>query len=142
MAARKASAVGAGTAGVFPGRSPRARSPRRWRLAARQSAPSHHPFICKVFEVGEDAGALFIVMEYVRGETLFARLRAGRMSLAEALRIAGEMTEALEEAHAAGGAGRVPARSDQKNCHIEKWQGARKSCHRASLETLPGSRAA
>lgn len=74
----------------------------RLRREALAAAALDHPFICKVFEVGEDAGALFIVMEYVRGETLFARLRAARMSLAEALRIAGEMAEALEEAHAAG----------------------------------------
>jgi tetratricopeptide (TPR) repeat protein len=74
----------------------------RLRREAMAAAALDHPFICKVFEVGEDDGTLFIVMEYVRGETLDARLRAGRMSLAEALRIAGEMAEALEEAHAAG----------------------------------------
>jgi serine/threonine protein kinase len=38
-------------------------------------------------------------MEFVDGETLHQRLRSGTMSLAEGLRIAGEVAEALEEAH-------------------------------------------
>ena len=71
----------------------------RLRREARAAAALDHPFICKVFEVGEDGDALFCVMEYVRGDTLFERLRAGRMGLPEALRIAGEIAEAVEEAH-------------------------------------------
>lgn len=73
----------------------------RLRREALAAAALDHPFICKVFEAGEDAGTLFIAMEYVRGETLFARMAAGRLPLAEALRIAGEIAEAIEEAHAA-----------------------------------------
>lgn len=72
----------------------------RLRREALAAAALDHPFICKIFEVGEDNGALFVVMEYVRGETLYARLRAGHMPLSEALRIAGEIAEAIEEAHA------------------------------------------
>jgi serine/threonine-protein kinase len=73
----------------------------RLRREALAAAALDHPFICKVFEVGEDAGALFIVMEYVRGETLFARMRRGPLPLGEALRITGEIAEAIEEAHSA-----------------------------------------
>ena len=40
-------------------------------------------------------------MEFVRGETLFARMRDGRIPTSEALRIAGEMADAIAEAHAA-----------------------------------------
>ena len=72
----------------------------RLRREARAAAALDHPFICKIFEVGEDNGAVFIVMEYVRGETLSARMRAGRLPLSDALRIAGEIAEAIEEAHA------------------------------------------
>lgn len=72
----------------------------RLRREALAAAALDHPFICKIYEVGEDGGSLFFVMEYVRGETLFARMRAGRMALPEALRIAGEIAEAIEEAHA------------------------------------------
>jgi tetratricopeptide (TPR) repeat protein len=74
----------------------------RLRREALAAASLDNPFICKVFEVAEDAGTIFIAMEYVRGETLFARLRAGRLPHADALRIAGEIAEALEEAHSAG----------------------------------------
>ena len=73
----------------------------RLRREALAAAALDHPFICKVFEVGEDAGTVFIVMEYVRGETLFSRMRVGRLHLTEALRIAGEIAEAIEEAHSA-----------------------------------------
>ncbi|MDE3167148.1 MAG: protein kinase, partial [Acidobacteriota bacterium] len=73
----------------------------RLRREALAAAALDHPFICKVFEVAEEAGQLFIIMEYVRGETLRARLDAGRMPVAERLRIAGEIAEAIEEAHTA-----------------------------------------
>jgi len=72
----------------------------RLRGEALAAAALDHPFICKIFEVAEDNGALYVVMEYVRGETLSARMRAGRVPLSEGLRIAGEIAEAIEEAHA------------------------------------------
>jgi eukaryotic-like serine/threonine-protein kinase len=72
----------------------------RLRREALAAAALDHPFICKIFEVGEDNGRLYFVMEYVLGETLFARIRAGRLPLSEGLRIAGEIAEAVEEAHA------------------------------------------
>ena len=59
-----------------------------------------HPYICKIFEIGEHGDALFLVMEYIAGETLDRRLQSGRLPLPEALRIAGEIAEALQEAHA------------------------------------------
>jgi len=72
----------------------------RLRREALAAAALDHPFICKIFEIGEDQGTLFIVMEYIRGETLNARLRAGPLPRSDALRIAGEVAEALEAAHA------------------------------------------
>src|SRR6516162_6939772 len=72
----------------------------RLRREALAAAALDHPFICKIFEIGEDQGTLFIVMEYVSGETLYARLRAGPLPRSEALRIAAEVVEALEAAHA------------------------------------------
>jgi serine/threonine-protein kinase len=61
-----------------------------------------HPYICKIFEIGEDGDDLFLVMEYIAGTTLHDRLLEGRMPLQEALRVAGEIAEALLEAHAVG----------------------------------------
>jgi len=71
----------------------------RLRREAQAAASLDHPFICKVFEIGDADGALFLVMEFLTGETLFDRLRAGSLPLAEALRVAREIGEALEEAH-------------------------------------------
>src|SRR5690349_22449023 len=73
----------------------------RLRREALAAAALDHPFICKVFEVGEESGELFIVMEYVRGETLCGRMRRAPLLAAEALRITGEIAEAIEEAHSA-----------------------------------------
>jgi TolB-like protein len=75
------------------------RSRERLRREAMAIAAIDHPYICKIFEIGEDGDALFLVMEYVTGHTLHDRLQAGRMPLSEALRLGGEIAEALHEAH-------------------------------------------
>jgi serine/threonine protein kinase len=71
----------------------------RLRLEAMAVAALDHPYICKIFEIGEYDAALCLVMEYVPGDTLERRLKEGRLPLAEALAVAGEVAEALEEAH-------------------------------------------
>ena len=53
-----------------------------------------------VHDVGLADGVPFIVMEYVRGETLLAQLERGRVPRARALQIGGEIAAALVEAHA------------------------------------------
>src|SRR5688500_9777620 len=72
----------------------------RLRREAVAAAGLDHPFICKVFEIGDTAGHLFIVMELVAGDTLHARLSTGAVGLPEALTWAMEIAEALETAHA------------------------------------------
>jgi eukaryotic-like serine/threonine-protein kinase len=74
----------------------------RLRSEAMAAAALDHPYICKIFEIGEHEDGLFLVMEYIAGETLDRRLRAGRMPLPDTLRVAGEIAEALQEAHARG----------------------------------------
>lgn len=72
----------------------------RLRREAAAAAALDHPYICKVFEIGEQGETLFLVMEFIAGETLHQRLSSGPPPPpAEALRIAGEIAEALEEAH-------------------------------------------
>jgi serine/threonine protein kinase len=71
----------------------------RLRREAAAAAALDHPFICKVFEIGEERDELFLVMELIAGETLHQRLRSGSLPLPEALRISGEVAEALEKAH-------------------------------------------
>src|SRR5215210_4644369 len=72
----------------------------RLRREALAAASLDHPFICKIFEVGESGDASYIVMEYVEGQTLHERLATGALPFSECLRIGGEIADALEAAHA------------------------------------------
>jgi serine/threonine-protein kinase len=77
----------------------RARFAREARAAARLS----HPNIVQVFDIGEEAGLPFIVMEYVEGETLGDTLaRERRVAPERAVEIARECCAGLACAHAAG----------------------------------------
>src|SRR4029079_11217511 len=76
------------------------RARERLRREAMAIAAIDHPYICKIFEIGEDGDALFLVMEYIAGGTLQRRLQDGALPLSDALQVAGEIAEALQEAHA------------------------------------------
>jgi len=69
---------------------------------AKAAASLDHPFICKIFETGEFEGKAFIVMEYIEGQDLKAKLEEGTLSLRDALQMSLEIAEALEEAHEKG----------------------------------------
>jgi serine/threonine protein kinase/Tfp pilus assembly protein PilF len=69
---------------------------------AKAAASLDHPFICKVFETGEFEGKAYIVMEYIEGKDLKEKLEEGTLSIREALQMASEIAEALEEAHEKG----------------------------------------
>src|SRR5262249_47596777 len=58
-----------------------------------------HPNICPLYDVGRDGACDFLVMEYVAGESLAARLARGRVGLDQALRIAIDIAAALAHAH-------------------------------------------
>jgi eukaryotic-like serine/threonine-protein kinase len=74
----------------------------RFEREARAIASLSHPHICALHDVGgADAGS-FLVMELIEGETLAARLRRGRLPLAEALTYGVQIAGALECAHRKG----------------------------------------
>lgn len=75
---------------------------KRFLREARSAAAIDHPYICKIFEIGEWNEKNFIAMEHVRGRTLEERLKEGPLSLEQALQLASEIAEALEEAHREG----------------------------------------
>jgi serine/threonine-protein kinase len=75
---------------------------RRFLLEAKASAALDHPYICKVYETGQDEGVPFIALEYVDGPSLQARLRDGPLPVPAALQIGAEIAEALEVAHGRG----------------------------------------
>jgi eukaryotic-like serine/threonine-protein kinase len=79
---------------------PRARA--RFTGEARAIARLSHPRICALHDVGHHGSVDFLVMEYLEGETLAARLRRKVMSRQEAIRIAIEIAEALGAAHSSG----------------------------------------
>src|SRR5205823_4569801 len=47
---------------------------KRFRREAKAAASVNHPNVCQLFEIGEEAGALFIVMEMLEGEPLADRI--------------------------------------------------------------------
>jgi formylglycine-generating enzyme required for sulfatase activity/dienelactone hydrolase len=71
----------------------------RFQREARSASALDHPYICSIHEVGEAEGKDYIVMEFVEGETLQARLERGSLPLLEALHLAAEITEAIDQAH-------------------------------------------
>ena len=67
------------------------------------AARLQHPHILGLHDSGSAAGMLYYAMPYVAGETLRARLRREvQLDVGEAVRIAGQVAEALAHAHAAG----------------------------------------
>ena len=74
---------------------------RRFQQEAQTSAALNHPRILAIHDVGQAGDQPFIVMEYVRGETLSAFLKRGRPPLARALEIGIEIANALGAAHGA-----------------------------------------
>jgi eukaryotic-like serine/threonine-protein kinase len=75
---------------------------QRFEREARAVAALNHPNICAVYDVGSEAGADYLVMEYLQGETLAARLKKGPLDLAAGLHIACQVADALAAAHARG----------------------------------------
>jgi eukaryotic-like serine/threonine-protein kinase len=74
----------------------------RFEREARAISALAHPSICTLYDVGEHEGAHFLVMEYLEGETLAARLARGPLPLDSALKLCGEIAAALAAAHARG----------------------------------------
>jgi serine/threonine-protein kinase len=90
---------------MLPDRGVDSRSRKRLRDEAHAAARLSHPAIASVYDYGEAAvgfrrRAPFLVMEYVDGPTLAARLSAGALPRAEAMRTCTEVAAALAFAHA------------------------------------------
>jgi serine/threonine protein kinase len=79
---------------------PKARD--RFDREAKALAGVKHPNICVLYDVGHHQGIDFLVMEYVDGVTLSKRLERGPLPIVEAMKIAMEITEALDKAHQMG----------------------------------------
>ncbi len=72
----------------------------RFHREAQGAARLAHPNIVNIYDVGEEAGSHYIVMEYVPGDTLKNRIQQeGHLPVEETLQIAKEIASALEQAH-------------------------------------------
>ena len=79
----------------------------RFEREARSVSRLSHPHICTLHDVGTESGQTrqpiyFLVLEYLEGETLGARLRRGSLPVDDVLRIGSEIASALESAHRQG----------------------------------------
>src|SRR5262245_57112549 len=75
---------------------------QRFLREARAASALVHPNIITVHEINSADGTDFIVMEFVRGETLSALLSHGRLPQPQAMGVATQILEALKTAHDAG----------------------------------------
>src|ERR1700680_3189119 len=78
------------------------RARQRLLREAKTAATLDHPNICAIYEVAQEGGHSFIVLQYIEGETLAATLKRRLPELREALAIAAQVADALNEAHARG----------------------------------------
>ena len=74
----------------------------RFEREARAVASLNHPNICVVHDIGSQDGHGYMVMEYMEGETLGARIAKGPLPLDQALKFAVQIADALDRAHRAG----------------------------------------
>jgi serine/threonine protein kinase len=74
----------------------------RFLREAQAAAALSHPHICTTHEINDEEKPPFIVMEYVEGQSLKQKIKQNPLEQAEALDIAIQMAEGLEEAHKKG----------------------------------------
>lgn len=75
---------------------------QRMEREARAISSLNHPHICTLHDVGSQDGTDFLVMEHLQGETVADRLQRGAIPLGETLKIAVQIADALDKAHARG----------------------------------------
>ena len=74
----------------------------RFEREARVVSNLNHPNICALYDVGQQDGVAYFVMEYIEGQSLADRIGKGPLPLDQALRIAAAIGDALAKAHRHG----------------------------------------
>ncbi len=74
---------------------------RRFQREALAASSLSHPNIVEMYDVGEDGGSYYIVMEYINGKTLKQLIKKrGALSLSETVDIMLQLTDGVDHAHA------------------------------------------
>jgi serine/threonine protein kinase len=74
----------------------------RFEREAQALASLSHPHICPVFDIGQQDGIEYLVMEHLEGQTLAQRLQKGALPIDQVLKVATEIADALDKAHRHG----------------------------------------
>lgn len=73
---------------------------RRFRREAQSASLLNHPNIVQIYDVGEDDGNFYIVMEFIKGQTLKQLIKKrGKLSVPETIDIMSQLTDGLAHAH-------------------------------------------
>jgi serine/threonine protein kinase len=75
---------------------------QRFQHEARAVSALDHPHICALYDIGEHEGTSFLVMQYLEGETLEARINRAPLAVDQIVRYAVQIASALDRAHRAG----------------------------------------
>ncbi len=75
---------------------------QRFEREAKTISQLSHPHICALYDVGNQDGVEYLVMEYLEGETLAERLLKGPLATEQTLRFGIEIADALDKAHRQG----------------------------------------
>ena len=75
---------------------------QRFLQEARVASSLTHPNVAYIYEIGQDQDFWYLALEHVEGRTLAERIREGPLSNSEIIQIAGQVADALDDAHAKG----------------------------------------